>query len=58
MKVDKKFADNVIQNPLIQVLKTGVVFKKSEGKFHKWEERFFLLCDCGLLYFKRGNDQP
>jgi len=24
----------------------------------KWEERFLILCNCGLLYFKKGHGQP
>jgi len=44
---------------MIQVLKSGIVTKKSEGTFNiSWEERFLVLCNCGLLYFKRGEDQP
>lgn len=44
---------------MIQVLKSGVVHKKSQGTFNiSWEERFLVLCNCGLLYFKRGEDQP
>jgi len=57
-ELDKKFAKNVVENPLIQLLKSGIIWKKSDGAFNKWEERFLLLSNCGLLYFKSGHAQP
>lgn len=56
--IDPSYVNSVILNPLIQCLKTGVVEKKSEGRFHKWEQRFMILTNCCLLYFKKGMDQP
>lgn len=58
---DPDFADAVVNNAMIQLLKTGVVYKKSEssGLFGGgWEERFMCLTNCGLLYFAKGQDQP
>jgi len=43
---------------MVLPLKTGIVQKKSEGAFVSWEERFLVLANCGLLYFKKGEDQP
>ena len=43
---------------MVLPLKTGIVHKKSEGAFVSWEERFLVLANCGLLYFKKGEDQP
>ena len=53
-----EIGQNVVQNPLIQLLKSGVIWKKSDGAFNKWEERFLMLTNCGLLYFKKGSNQP
>lgn len=39
-------------------LKTGIISKKSEGRFNKWEERFLTLTNVCLLYFKKGEDHP
>ena len=58
MSIDKQYAMSIIENPMIQLLKSGVVWKKSDGMFNKWEERFLVLTNCGLLYFKKGHDQP
>lgn len=58
-KIDHDYTMSVVNNPLIQLLKTGVVLKKSDGtRFSKWEERFMMLTNCGLLYFKKGQEQP
>ena len=58
-RIDQDYTLSVVNNPLIQLLKTGVVFKKSDGgRFAKWEERFMMLTNCGLLYFKKGQEQP
>ena len=45
---------------MILTLKTGIVLKKSEGGWvkHGWEERFLVLSNCGLMYFKREEEQP
>ena len=54
---DPAFADAVVNNAMIQLLKSGVVYKKSEssGMFGGgWEERFMCLTNCGLLYFAKG----
>ena len=56
--IDPRFVEMVTKNPLIQCYKTGIVEKKSEGRFHKWEERFLILTNCCILYFKKGMDQP
>ena len=54
--VDREYAESVRENPLVLLAKSGTVYKKSEGAtFAKWEERFLLLTNCGLLYFKRGS---
>ena len=58
---DPAFTDAVVNNAMIQCLKTGIVQKKSDsgGMFGGgWEERFMCLTNCGLLYFARGQDQP
>jgi len=39
-------------------LKTGIIAKRSDGRFNKWEDRFLALTNVGLLYFKKGDDQP
>ena len=58
---DPEFADAVVNNAMIQLLKSGVVQKKSESQSMfggGWEERFMCLTNCGLLYFAKGQDQP
>ena len=57
--LDPVFTAQIIDNALIQLLKTGFVEKRSDGgMFTSWEERFLLLTDAGLIYFKKNNDQP
>lgn len=56
--VDEGYSKMVVENPLIQLLRTGPVFKKSDGMMNSWEQRFLMITNCGLLYFKKGNDQP
>lgn len=56
--IDPVFVAATIQNPLIQCFKTGIVEKRSEGRFAKWEQRFLVLTNCCILYFKKGLDQP
>lgn len=36
MAIDKPYAMSIIENPMIQLLKSGVIWKKSEGRFSKW----------------------
>lgn len=54
MALDPDYAQSVLDNPMIQIKKSGVISKKSEGMFNSWEERFLVLTNCGLLYFKSG----
>jgi hypothetical protein len=56
MALDADYCQSVLDNPMIQIKKSGVVWKKSDGVFNKWEERFLVLTDCGLLYFKKGTE--
>lgn len=58
MTLDPDYAQSVLDNPMIQIKKSGVIWKKSEGMFNQWEERFLVLTNCGLLYFKKGSEQP
>ena len=34
------------------IRKVGTLFKKSEGFFGSWEQRFVVLTNAGLIYFK------
>lgn len=56
--VDLPYAKSIINSPLILLLKSGIVYKRSEGTFEQWKERFLMLSNCGLLYFKKGAMQP
>jgi len=56
--IDEEVADYIINNPLIQLLKSGIIYKKSEGALQRWQERFMLLTNCGILYFKPNSLQP
>jgi hypothetical protein len=53
--IDKSFTKKIKDNSLIQLLKSGIVYKKSERMaFGRWVERFLILTNCGLIYFKKG----
>ena len=54
--VDEGYTKMVVENPLIQLLRTGPVYKRSDGMYNSWEQRFLMLTNCGILYFKKGND--
>lgn len=56
--VDTEVTQYIIDNPLVQVLKSGVVWKKSEGTFRRWTQRYCILTNGGLIYFKTNSTQP
>ena len=58
MQIDPTYYESVKSNPFIQCLKTGIIQKKSDGRFGKWENRFLALTNVCLLYFKKGEEQP
>ena len=53
--IDPKWAQLMLLNPMAMVYQAGNVFKRSEGVLNRWEERFLVLTNCGLLYFKKGD---
>jgi hypothetical protein len=56
--LDPEFTQTIIDNPFVQLLKHGIIEKRSDGVFNSWEERLLILTDAGLIYFKKGSDQP
>ena len=54
--IDLRFASIIVNNPMIDTIRTGIVLKKSDGNWGGWDERFLVLCNCGLLYFKKNED--
>lgn len=58
MTIDPEAAQYISENPLIQLLKSGIIYKRSEGALRRWQERYMMLTNCGLLYFKSNSLQP
>ena len=52
---DPAFAGKIIRNYFATIRKVGTLWKKSEGFFGSWEQRFVVLTNAGLIYFKVGN---
>ena len=44
-----------MRNYFVCIRKVGVLEKKSDGFFGSWQERFVVLTNAGLIYFKVGK---
>ena len=44
-----------MRNYFTTIRKVGTLMKKSEGFFGSWEQRFVVLSNAGLIYFKVDN---
>lgn len=49
---DTAFTNKVLRNYFVCIRKVGTLYKKSEGFFNTWQERFVVLSNAGLIYFK------
>ena len=52
---DGQFAGKIMRNYFANIRKVGTLTKKSEGFFGNWQERFVVLTNAGLIYFKKDN---
>ena len=50
---DGNFANKIMGNYFACIRKVGTLTKKSEGFFGNWQERFVVLTNAGLVYFKK-----
>lgn len=46
------FTNKVLRNYFTCIRKVGTLWKKSEGFFGNWQQRFVVLSNAGLIYFK------
>ena len=49
---DSAFAGRILRNYFTCIRKCGTLWKKSEGFFGNWQQRYVVLCNAGLIYFK------
>lgn len=56
-KRDPVFTQKVMRNYFTCIRKVGTLEKKSEGFFGNWQQRFVVLSNAGLIYFKVDNMQ-
>ena len=49
---DQNFAGKIMRNYFVCIRKVGTLWKKSEGFFGNWQQRFVVLSNAGLIYFK------
>ena len=49
---DSAFAGKITRNYFSCIRKVGTLWKKSEGFFGNWQQRFVVLSNAGLIYFK------
>ncbi len=49
---DPAFTNKVLRNYFTCIRKVGCLWKKSEGFFGNWQQRFVVLSNAGLIYFK------
>ena len=52
---DGNFFNKLMNNYFACIRKVGTLTKKSEGFFGNWQERFVVLTNAGLIYFKKDN---
>ena len=52
LKRDPQFTNKVLRNYFTCIKKVGPLWKKSEGLFGGWQQRFCVLTNGGLVYFK------
>lgn len=52
LKRDPQFTNKVLRNYFTCIKKIGPLWKKSEGMFGGWQQRFCVLSNAGLVYFK------
>merc|ERR1712083_164650 len=52
MTKDPVFTNKVLSNYFILIRKVGPIFKKGGKLFSAWQERFVVLTNAGLVYFK------
>lgn len=49
---DSAYALKITRNYFTCIRKAGTLWKKSEGFFGNWQQRFVVLSNAGLIYFK------
>lgn len=54
---DAAFTNKVMRNYFTCIRKVGTVEKKSPGFLGRWQKRFVVLSNAGLIYFKVGDMQ-
>ena len=54
---DAAFTNKVMRNYFTCIRKVGTLDKKSPGFLGRWQKRFVVLSNAGLIYFKVGDMQ-
>jgi len=49
---DSVFSEKILRNYFTCIRKVGTMWKKSDGFFGSWQQRFVVLSNAGLIYFK------
>lgn len=52
MQKDPGFTNKVLRNYFTLIRKVGTLWKRGGGFFGSWQQRFVVLTNAGLVYFK------
>ena len=52
MAKDQIFTSKVLRNYFTLIRKVGTLWKRGSGFFGSWQQRFVVLTNAGLLYFR------